>query len=148
MRNLAAAIVEVFLGLRFRLSLLVLLACAPLFALMLHTAWEDKRRAVAGWREKSRDLQEVAGRGEEDLIGTTRQLLLAVSESSYVRSFDPIRCRRGLDDLFSSYPRFANLGVLTTNGQVLASAKPVVPAGMAERSFFKKTLETKAFTIG
>src|ERR1051326_7555170 len=125
MRNLLASIVQVFLGLRFRVLLLVLLACAPLVALMLHSAWDDKRRAVASWRERSRDLQEVARRDEEDLIGSTRQLLLAVSESSYVRSFDPARCRKGLDDLFSSYPRFANLGVLTTNGHVLASAKPL-----------------------
>ena len=148
MRNLLASIVQVFLGLRFRLLVLVLLASAPLVALMLHTAWDEKRRAVAGWREKSRDLQQVAQRDEEDLIGSTRQLLLAVSESSYVRSFDPVRCRKGLDELFSSYPRFANLGVLTTNGQVLASAKPVVVGKIGELGFVKKALEAKAFTIG
>ena len=125
MRKLTALITQVFSGLRFRLLLLVLLACTPLVALILHASWEDRRRAVASWRQKSQELQQIAWRDEEELIGSTRQLLLAVSESSYVRSFDPRRCKKGMDDLFASYPRFANLGLLTTNGAILASARPV-----------------------
>src|SRR5579872_6252045 len=123
MKRLATSIAQSFAGLRFRLLALVFLACTPLVVLMLDTAGEDRRRAVTVWREKSHELQQIAHRDEEQLIGSTRQLLLAVSESSYVRSFDQRRCKKGLDDLFSSYPRFANLGVLTTNGQVLASAR-------------------------
>jgi signal transduction histidine kinase len=148
MRNLAASIVQAFSGLRFRLLLLVLLACAPLMALVLHTSWEDRRRSEAGWRQQSQDLQQVARRDEEDLIGGTHQLLLAVSESAYVRSFNPRRCEKGLDDLFASYPRFANLGVLTTNGEVLASARPVAVATIAERAFVKNALSARSFTVG
>src|SRR5579872_1100086 len=98
MRKLTTAIVQVFSGLRFRLLVLVLLACAPLVALMLHTAGEDRRRAITSWRQKSQDLQQTAWRDEDDLIGSTRQLLLAVSESSYVRSFDTRRCKKGMED--------------------------------------------------
>jgi signal transduction histidine kinase len=148
MRKLTASIVQVFSGLRFRLLLLVLLAGAPLVALMLHTAWEDRRRAIAGWRQKSQDLQQIAWQDEEELIGSTRQLLLAVSESSYVRSFDARRCKKGVDDLFASYPRFANLGLLTTNCEILASARPVSAGRMAERAFVKKALIARTFTIG
>jgi len=148
MRKLTDGIAQVFSGLRFRLLLLVLLACAPLVALMLHTAWEDRRRAVASWRQKSQDLQQIAWRDEEELIGSTRQLLLAVSESSYVRSFDPRRCKKGMDDLFASYPRFANLGLITTNGGIFASARPVSGGTMAERAFVKKALTAKTLTIG
>lgn len=147
MRNLSASIAQVFSGLRFRLLLLILLACAPLVALVLHTAWEDRRRAVASWRQQSLELQQIARRDEEDLVAGTHQLLLAISESSYVRSFNPRRCKKGLDDLFASYPRFANLGVLTTNGEVLASTRPVAEA-IAERSFVKNTLSFRTFTVG
>jgi len=148
MRSFTASIAEIVAGLRFRLVALVLLACAPLVALMLHTAGEDRRRAVASWRQKSQELQETARRDEEDLIGSTRQLLLAVSESAYVHSFDPRRCEKGLDGLFASYPRFANLGVLTTNGEVLASARPVAAGSAADRAFVQKALSAKSFTIG
>ncbi|HLH54288.1 MAG TPA: ATP-binding protein [Verrucomicrobiae bacterium] len=148
MKRLAASVARVFSGLRFRLLALVVLACAPLVVLMLHTAGEDRRRAIAAWRDKSRELQNIANRDEEQLIGSTRQLLLAVSESSYVHSFDPRRCQKGLDDLFATYPRFANLGVLTTNGDVLASARPVIGKKLADRDFVQKAFRNHAFTIG
>lgn len=148
MRFVAGSIGQVLAGLRFRLLALVLLACAPLIVLMLHSAGEDRRRAVAAWRQKSLDLRQIARRDEEDLIGSTRQLLLAVSESSYVHSFDPRRCKKALDDLFASYPRFANLGVLTTNGEVLASARPVANGTLTDRRFVRKALSDGKFTIG
>jgi signal transduction histidine kinase len=148
MRSLTASITRVFSGLRFRLFALVLLVCTPLIVLMLHSAGEDRRRAVASWCQKSRELQQIASRDEDRLIGSTRQLLLAVSESSYVQSLDPRRCKRGLDDLFKSYPRFANLGVVTTNGEVLASARPSRIAGMGDRAFVHHALKGKSFTIG
>ena len=139
---------RVFAGLRFRLLALVLLACAPLVVFMLHAAGEDRRRAVANWRQQAQDLQRLAQRDEDELIGSTRQLLLAISESSYVRSQDPRRCKKGLDDLFASYPRFANLGVITTNGQVFASARPAAESILSERHFIQSALAARAFAIG
>jgi len=148
MRSLLASTARAFSGLRFRILALVCLACAPLVVLMLHNAGEDRRRAVASWRQKSVDLQQIARKDEEQMIGSTRQLLLAVSESSYVHSLDSHRCKKGVDDLFASYPRFANLGVLTTNGEVLASARPTSAAAPADRSLVQKTVRAKRFIIG
>ena len=148
MRRLSASLTRVFSGLRFRLLALVLLACAPLVVLMLHTAGEERRKAIEDWRNQAQDLQELAARDEAELVGSTRQLLLALSESAYVRSLEPRRCQRGLDDLFATYRRFSNLGVLTTNGQVLASARPLPKGMMMDRTFVKETLESRAFTIG
>lgn len=144
MKRLSAA----FAGLRFRLLALVLLVCAPLVVLMLHAAGEDRRRAVASWRQQAQDLQHIARRDEEELVGSTRQLLLAISESSYVRTLDPRRCKKGLDELFASYPRFANLGVFSTNGQVLASARPALLGVLQERGFVKEALSSRTFNIG
>lgn len=91
-RQLIDAVSRVFFGLRFRLLLLVLLACAPLVGLTVHTASQERRRDLAAWRERLVQLAQVARREEEDLIGHTRQLLLAVSESSGVRSGSPDAC--------------------------------------------------------
>jgi signal transduction histidine kinase len=139
---------QIFSGLRFRLLLLVVLACAPLLALTLHSAWEDRRRQVAAWRQRAAKLKETAIREEEELAGATRQLLLAVSGSAPVRTGNQRGCKRLLDELFASYPRYANLGVITTNGEVLASALPLTLANdQAGRQFFRRALETKAFSV-
>jgi len=138
-----------FFGLRFRLLLLVLLTCAPLVALTLHTASQERRRAVAAWRERAEKLTQLAQREETDLIGQTRQLLLAVSESSAMRSGNREVCQQSLEHAFASYPSYANLGLADTNGDLVASAVPVAePGNQADRLLFRRVLTTRAFAIG
>lgn len=149
MRNLVGSISRVFSGLRFRLLLLVVLACAPLVALMLHTAGEDRQRAKTAWRQRSQRVLQLAGRQEEDVVASARQFLLAISESSSVRSFDAQRCKVWLDELVATYPRYSNLGVMSSAGQVLVSSKPLpTSADQSRLSLLRQTLATRGFTIG
>jgi signal transduction histidine kinase len=139
---------RVFLGLRFRLLLLVLLACAPLVVLALHSTWEDQRRELAEWQQRSLRLAQIAKQEEEDLVGETRQLLLAVAESSPVRSNNRRGAKRLLDEVFTSYPRYANLSVVQTNGVVLASAVPLSETLQTNYPFFHRAIQTQGFSIG
>ena len=148
-RQLLDAISRVLFGLRFRLLLLVLLACAPLVGLTVHTASQERRSDLAAWRERMRQLMQVARREEEDLIGQTRQLLLAVAESSGVRSGSPDACKKSLEEVFASYPGSVNLGVINTNGEVLASALPLPELGnQADRALVRRVRRTRAFAMG
>jgi signal transduction histidine kinase len=149
MRTLVGFFARVFSGLRFRLLVLVILTCAPLVALMLHTSGEDRRRAKSSWIQRSQRLQQVAQKEEHQIIGSTRQLLLAFSESASVHSLNSRRCKKAVDELFAAYPRYANLGILTTNGEVLASALPIVGSeNLADRNFFRAVVKTGDFAIG
>jgi len=140
---------RVFFGLRFRLLLLVLLACAPLAGLTVHTASQDRRHALTDWRARARQLAQVARREEAALIEQTRQLLLAVSESSAVRSGNLEASRRSLEEVFASYPGNANLGLINTNGQVLASALPLVGlSSQADQALVQRVEKTRAFVAG
>jgi PAS domain S-box-containing protein len=146
MRRLTSQLLS---GLRFRLLLLVVLACAPLAGLTLHNASNERRQQVADWQQRSQETVQQAKREEQKVVGQTRQLLLALAESSAVRSGNRRECKKLLDDLFASYPRYANLGLVRTNGDFLASALP--PAGLpnqANQDFFRRALATRAFAIG
>ncbi len=135
-------------GLRLRLLLLVLLACAPLVGLIIHTASEDRRRERNIWEQRAQRITQVATREEERLIGQTRQLLLAVSESSAVRAGNWRTSQRLLSELFSSYPGYANFGVIQTNGEVIASAVPLEETNQVDRRFFRRAMDRRAFAIG
>jgi signal transduction histidine kinase len=149
MRTVVGFMRQVLSSLRFRLLVLVVVACAPLVALMLHTAWEDRRRALAGWRQRAHSMMEINQREEQEVFGGTRQLLLAMAESSSVRSLDPGRCKKWLEEMWATYPRYANLGVMTTNAAVLASAALVLePDIHAQSQFFRHALEKRAYAIG
>ena len=140
---------QIFSGLRFRLLLLVVITCVPLIVLMLHTAGDERRREVTNWEHRAEKLMELAEREETGILDSTKQLLMAVAESSAVSSGNQRSCKKLLDELFASYPRYANLGVLSTNGQLIASALPLKSTEhLADRWFFRRTLETRGFAVG
>ena len=140
---------QLFLGLRARLLLLLLLACAPLVGVTLHTASEEHRRLVKQWNQRSQEMMELAMREEGQTIGQTCQLLLALADSSPVGLGNPRDCKKLLDELLGSYPRYANLGVVMANETVLASASPMAePARQSTSRFFRRVRATRAFAIG
>jgi PAS domain S-box-containing protein len=148
-RQLVEALSRVLFSLRFRLLLLVLLVCAPLIALTLHTASSERRRAVTAWSERAQRVSRLAQRQEADFLGQTRQLLLAVSESSAIQSGNRQTRKKALDEVFASYPNYADLGLTDTNGEVLACAIPLrEPENQFDRKFFHRVLTTRAFAIG
>jgi hypothetical protein len=54
-----------------------------------------------------------------------------------------------LRQLIGSHSRYANLGVIRTNGDFLASVRaPAGPANRADCQFFRRVLATRAFEIG
>ncbi len=149
MKSVIGFIKQALSGLRFRLLVLVVVACAPLVALMVRTAWEDRQRALEGWQQRAHNMMQINRREEQELYGGTRQLLLAMAESSSVRSLNPSRCKRWLEEMWATYPRYANLGVLTTEGAVLTSAAVVgEPGTYAKSAFFRRALEKRTYAVG
>src|SRR5882672_105274 len=139
---------QIFSGLRLRLLIMVAVACMPLVILTLHTSWDDRRRAKENWQQQSQKMLELARREEEKLIGETRQFLLAMADGVPVRNGNRRGSKKLVDQLFDSYPRYANLGVISTNGEILASAADVPPgANQVDKDFFRRVLDTASFVI-
>jgi PAS domain S-box-containing protein len=136
-------------GLRFRLVLLVVLASVPPVALTLHIAQQDRQRQTVALRQRSQDMVKLAARKEDEMIAGTRQLLRAMAESSQVRAARWANCSKSFSTLFADYPRYANLGAILTNGDVVASAIPLTaPVNLADRAFFQRVLLTRDLSIG
>src|SRR5262245_18462143 len=103
MRLVANYVSGLFTGLRFRCLILIAAVCAPLIVLTLHRAGEDRRRAVAGWTQRSQRLTQLASRQEVKVLRETRQLLTAMGESESVRTNSASGCRQLVNGLFASY---------------------------------------------
>ena len=139
-----------FSGLRLRLLLLVVVASAPAVALTLYTGWENRQQQEANWRQEAQKIIELTAREENELIGGTRQLLRAVAESAE----SPVwqwrsNSKKLLTRLLQDDPRYANLGVIKTNGEIVVSALPLPgPVNVADRPYFQRALYTHALSIG
>lgn len=135
-------------GLRFRLLLLVVLVCAPLVGMTLHTAWLSRREELRRFCTRHQKMLQLAIREQDKLVSETRQLLLAVAQSAAVRSGNPQACHSYLVELLGDSSRYANFGVLTTNGRVLACLAPLAaPMNPAERGFLRRTLQSQEMAI-
>jgi signal transduction histidine kinase len=149
MRSLLRLLRQVFSGLRFRLLILVLLTCAPLVAFMFHTAGEDRRRAMTNWQQRSQRMRQLAEKDETEIIKIVHQLLRAIAESSQARSPNAQSCKKYFEVLYNNDERYSNLGILTTNGEVLASAMPYPALNPDEaRVLCQHALQTRKFTPG
>src|SRR5437660_8185689 len=140
MRRILGVLGHILFGLRFRLLLLVLAACAPLIVLTLRNASDDRRRQVANWRQRTQRMTHTAVLEEENIIGDTKQFLLALSESWEVRGGNARACKRLMDKESATYPRYANLGVIKTNGEILASAQTAADMTAEDREFFQNVM--------
>lgn len=148
MRSLAGYVSGLFTGLRFRLLVLVAVVCAPLVGLTVHRAGEDKRRAVAGWQQRSRRLNQLATRQEDGLIDGARRLLASMGDTESVRTNNSVACRQLVNGLLANDPRYANLAVMSGTGEIVASAVSLGgKAAQADRTFLRQVLENGSFAI-
>ena len=152
MRTLWLIVTYLFSGLRFRLLLLVLITCAPLIALTLHTSWEDRRRAVFNWRQKSDNIVQHAQQEEDRLINEGRQLLMPFSVSEPVKANDQAACRKLLSQFCTG--RYQSLAVLNSNAQVIASASNPASGtepfhlNSAQADLCRRVIGSGAFMVG
>ena len=136
-------------SLRSRAIFLVSLAILPLLALTLYSYFDQRQIAI---REVQRDLL-VAARNlatlQETLINNSRHLLAALARSPAVQRWDRGACESLFAGIMAQCPYYGILAAVDPQGQAFASAPPSPhPVNYADRLWFQKTAQTRAFVIG
>jgi PAS domain S-box-containing protein len=137
-----------FSSLRVRLGLLILMAILPMLGLLLYSYLEERGVAISNVEG---DVQQFAGSAsafQEQLIEGTRQLLVALAKQPGVQEQDALLCSRHLAEMSKDYLRYANLGVLSLEGEPFCLASPM-PQQESFRSqpWFQQTIENHDFVI-
>jgi PAS domain S-box-containing protein len=136
-------------GLRGRLLLLVLFAIVPAFALMIYTAYEQRRVAEADAEADALRFAHFVSATQDNLIEGARQLLKALAQTSEVQRADGGACTALLRRLLREHGRYANLGAVRPNGDVFCSAEPLPGAvSLADRAWFRRAGSTRDVVIG
>lgn len=136
-------------GLRARVLLLVLAAVIPAFGVIGYTAMVQRQEALRHTEMDAMNLVRLAAWKHRQLIASTRQLLMALSRLPAVRGIVPQACDQVLAELRQPFPYYTNLGVATPDGQIRCSALPLQePVTIADRSYFKRTMQSRDYGIG
>jgi steroid delta-isomerase-like uncharacterized protein len=136
-------------SLRFRLTLLVLLAALPALGLLLLTASEQRNDAIDAAEEDARRVARLAAANQASLNDQTRLLLNTLARLPEVRADDPAACNSLLINLVASDPRYTNLGVVYRDGTTFCSGLTEAAAGrVIDFGFVQRTIGNNGFTIG
>ena len=136
-------------SLRSRLLLLVFLAGVPSLGLVLYTGAEQRRHTAAVMEDNTLRLARVAAVEQEQIISSTRQLLITLSQVAAVRRPDSAACSQFFAKLREQYPAYANLGAVYPDGTVYCSAIPFTnTVNLADRPYIQRVLETRDFAGG
>jgi len=138
-----------FTGLRARLIALVSLATAPALAFILYSTFDMRQQAEAQALDRAQQVAGLAAKTQEQLIHETRQFVSVLAHAPPVRQGSVAVCRSFLSALLKQYPRYANLGVASLDGNIFCSALPLrEPVNIADRRYFRQAAASRRFAVG
>lgn len=140
---------HLFSSLRFRLILLVLLALLPALGLILYSGLEQQQEAAAEAQKAALRLVRHSALDQERLIQGATQLLAAVAQLPTIRERNQPAVSEFLQHLLEQNPSYANIGIISADGQLLSSALPLrTPVNYADTPWFAKAMEKRQLVIG
>lgn len=137
------------LGLRARLFLVVLAALCPVLALLLYDLHRERVEATASAQgQVLRGASLIAG-DQRQLVDGAERLLTTLAAATPAIGEEPETCSRLMRQVLQKSPPYLNLGAASADGQVFCSALPLRgPVNIADRAYFRRAVETRAFAVG
>lgn len=137
-------------GLRAALAFLVLIAIAPVFAVVVQASLAEQRGRVERAEAGLRAVVELAAAQQERFIDGARQLLAAIAYSPPVYGDDLQACIAYMRRLQQQYTdEFGTFGLLDAQGGLnCRAASPPDPVNSSDRMFFRTAVQTGGFSVG
>ncbi len=139
------------MSLRVRISFVILLLLLPALGLAIARAEARRTREI---NRALQNLEQVADHGRAILRRQEAEafdFLTQLSQLPEVQQalWNPAACSQRLAELRALFPRYVNLGVADRKGDVRCSAVSLPgPVNVADRRWFRRALETGAFSVG
>ena len=138
-----------WLGLRFRLVLLVLLALLPVFALFAYSAAKNQQATVMQAQASLQAQALLAAAHQQRLVDRTAQLLSDMASGPSIKDTRNRLCEQYLTNLLAQDPAYGNLGVLGLNGKSTCHAGDnSAHVDAATQLFFRQVLAGQSFSVG
>ncbi|MDE2023263.1 MAG: PAS domain S-box protein [Gammaproteobacteria bacterium] len=133
-------------SLRVRLVLLVAISTLPAIAMMVYTAFERYHTARSYAYSISRLAADHVADRYRDLAARSHDVLTLMAQLPAVSASRPA-CSRALAALRARMPLYANLAVVSLNGEFRCSAVPFSRAfNVSNRAWFQQVLRSRRFT--
>ncbi|MYL83700.1 PAS domain S-box protein [Desulfovibrio aerotolerans] len=136
------------MSIRGGLVLLVLLAVLPSLALQVYDGVQQRRHLVADASTKASQAAAAMAQVQERITESTRLLLTALAAMPELRQLDSAVCTSLFAALLGQNPIYANIVIIDTQGDVIASGRPLVRVNLSDRKHFRDAMALKQFMTG
>ena len=131
-------------GLRSRLLLLVLVALALAVGISLYNRAGDRTQMAARAKELAHQQTLDIARRQRQMIDSTGMILATIATSPTMVEPPPEECEKRLRELLTLHDRFANLGLISAEDELLCSAgPPAEKISAVDEAYLRDTLAKK-----
>lgn len=142
------ALPRAFSGLRVRLMLLVLFAVLPILGLVVYTAAQQRANAIFEAKASALRMVRLAASGQKQHVDAGRQLLATLAQLAEIRQTNVAACEALFTDLLKVHRVYANMGIISSDGVLIASGIPSQRVFLGDRGYFARVKETQKFAVG
>jgi signal transduction histidine kinase/CheY-like chemotaxis protein len=135
--------------LRLRILAPAALVAIPAIVFLVYMSFERRAQAELALTQNALQLARLATVDQERLIEGTRQLLISLSQSHDVQEGNLERCKAYLQQLLPQFgATYNNLAVADVQGNVTCSGVDADVVSIADRLWFRATIEQQGFVVG
>lgn len=137
-------------SLRVRFLLLLVLIIIPIAALVVYSGLENKKRDIQYSFQEAQWIARAIGRQQENLIETSKRLLISLSLSDVVQNIKQPECNIKLRKEAEAQKLYYNIAIADLSAHLVASAydPPSAQIYTGDRLYYKRVLENPEFQIG
>jgi len=139
-----------YASLRVRLILLMLVVLVPALGLLVYVADKDRQNALDEVKSRALYLARLAAAEESQIVQSTEQLLQYLAQTPEARGeTSRSACDAMMAQQIRLQPHYDNLGVVGPKGIRFCSVLlPQQSVDLSERTYFKRAVETRDFSVG
>ncbi|MBV9221666.1 MAG: PAS domain S-box protein [Methylobacteriaceae bacterium] len=131
------------IGVRSRLSLLALVAIAPLFALLLASAVADRQIALDAARVRVLDRARLAAESQDDILRQAFELLAVLRRMPELTGV-AAQCRATLRAMARDHPQFRSIGIVGPDGMILCDSLLDQPRLVSDTTLLREAMAPDA----
>jgi len=129
------------LSIKHQLFLIVAIIAFPAVCIIISSGLQQRKDAIHDAKVETQELAETIVNEQKNLVASTRQLFIALSQLPEVSTHKPVELHAILAEILKLSPQFTNIYIADPSGRVWASALPMKEVlSVSERRHFRNAL--------
>jgi diguanylate cyclase (GGDEF)-like protein/PAS domain S-box-containing protein len=135
------------LGVRVRLSLVALIAIAPLLALLLAGSVQDHRLTLHAAQTRALDLARLGVAQQDDTFHRVSDGLTFVRHTPGAIVAWPAACHSVMESIAAEFPQFSSIGFTDENGMIVCSSNSAKVRAFGDIEVWQRVMSTPSLPL-